>query len=349
MLIKDYLQKEDNFIKLYKFTCSLPKEQSYMLSYLIDAESFITRKMPGDDNYFMCDKQGFINSLLTGWSVHEITAAIKGLEKAGYVTSISKNEGFERHTYIKLNYEALISLITEYKKLEIRNCKNLDSGLIKTEDNKELNKKLYKELYINNNADKSADQSIDSLNNKSLNKNSLNDLNNISPNVEFNEKELNNINRAREAEAGAAESGAADEVDETSKRFDKIVKNGIYAYDYEALLDVDSELAKFVRDKLIEYFKLFRGRLNVKQVKGQIESLLKDNNYSVDYVIKSIDNSYTKNYKGFYSMVPSNKPKSTMVPMSERPGNKNVTHGVRVDQSKLTTTQFNVFKGEGEN
>ena len=56
MLMKDYLQKEDNFIKLYKFTCSLPKEQSYMLSYLIDAEAYITNKMPGDDSYFMCDK-----------------------------------------------------------------------------------------------------------------------------------------------------------------------------------------------------------------------------------------------------------------------------------------------------
>ena len=348
MLMKDYLQKEDNFIKLYKFTCSLPKEQSYMLSYLIDAESFITRKMPGDNNYFMCDKQGFINNLLTGWSVHEITAAIKGLEKAGYVTSISKNEGFERHTYIKLNYEALINLITEYKKLEIRSYKNLDSGLINTEDNKELNKKLYKELYINN-ADKSADQNKDSLNNKSLNKNTLNDLNNISPNVDFNEKELNNITSAREAGGGAAESVPVDEADENSKRFDKIVKNGIYAYDYETLLDIDSDLAKLVRNKLIEYFKLFRGRLNVKQVKGQIESLLKDNNYSVDYVIKSIDNSYTKNYKGFYSVVPNNKPKSTMVPMSERPGNKNVTQGVSVERSKLTPAQFKVFKGKGEN
>ena len=142
MSLNQLLRDDCNFIPIYKFTCCLPREQSYMLSYLIDTEDLISKRLPGDEDYFMCDKEGFIDELLSGWSTYEITSAIKGLEKSGYLNSISKNDGYKRHTYIKLNSEGIKSLITEYKKVKLRNITNLDSEGLKSDNNQKLNQKL---------------------------------------------------------------------------------------------------------------------------------------------------------------------------------------------------------------
>ena len=129
MKFVDILDLEDNYIKLYKFTCSLPKEQSYMLSYLIDAERFVSVWL--DDDYFEVNKTSFIGKLLTGWSVREIDTALKGLQEAGYISVKTVQVGMRRSTFVKLNVENIQELNEEYKNSSMRNNKNVCCGTYK--------------------------------------------------------------------------------------------------------------------------------------------------------------------------------------------------------------------------
>ena len=151
MLLSDNLRREDNFIRLYKFTCSLPKEQSYMLSYLIDAEAFVTEQnndvLPDDSRFFHVNKDGFISNLLTGWSVKEINTAIRGLEKAGYIEVRTENIKMRKGTYIRLVYENIKRLIAEYTKGKLPSVQKGDLGDTK----KDISQYTKGELINNNN------------------------------------------------------------------------------------------------------------------------------------------------------------------------------------------------------
>ena len=114
---KKELELENNFIKLYKFTCQLPKEQAFMLSYLIDADDFIETRLRMDNRYFECTNE-FIKSLLSGWSDAEINNAQQKLKDAGYIdiykTSVNKS-GCVKFKFIKLNIEKIDELRNSYK------------------------------------------------------------------------------------------------------------------------------------------------------------------------------------------------------------------------------------------
>lgn len=113
---KKELEQENNFIKLYKFTCQLPKEQAFMLSYLIDADDFIEIRLRVDNRYFECTNE-FIKSLLSGWSDAEINNAQQKLKDAGYIDVVKSqldNSGFIKHKFIKLNIENIDNLRSSY-------------------------------------------------------------------------------------------------------------------------------------------------------------------------------------------------------------------------------------------
>lgn len=113
---KKELELENNFIKLYKFTCQLPKEQAFMLSYLIDAEDFVDIRLRSDNRYFECTNE-FIKSLLSGWSDAEINTAQQKLKDAGYIDIVKTqidNSGFIKYKFIKLNIDAIDKLRLNY-------------------------------------------------------------------------------------------------------------------------------------------------------------------------------------------------------------------------------------------
>lgn len=103
---------EDGFIKLYKFTCQLPKAQAFMLSYLINANNFINIRLKTDINYFECTND-FIKGMLSGWSDSEINSAQKKLVDAGFI-EIKKikisNSGCLERKFIKLNLSVIQEL-----------------------------------------------------------------------------------------------------------------------------------------------------------------------------------------------------------------------------------------------
>jgi hypothetical protein len=109
---KKELEREDNFIKLYKFTCQLPKEQAFMLSYLIDAEDFVEVRLRTDNRYFECTNE-FVKTLLIGWSDAEINNAQQKLKEADYIDIIKvpiDNSGFIKYKFIKLNIDTIDKL-----------------------------------------------------------------------------------------------------------------------------------------------------------------------------------------------------------------------------------------------
>lgn len=113
---KKELEIENNFIKLYKFTCQLPKEQAFMLSYLIDAEDFVEVRLRSDNRYFECTNE-FIKSLLSGWSDAEINTAQQKLKDAGYIDIVKTqidNSGFIKYKFIKLNIDNIDKLRSGY-------------------------------------------------------------------------------------------------------------------------------------------------------------------------------------------------------------------------------------------
>lgn len=113
---KKELEIENNFIKLYKFTCQLPKEQAFMLSYLIDAEDFVEVRLRSDNRYFECTNE-FIKSLLSGWSDAEINTAQQKLKDAGYIDIVKTqidNSGFIKYKFIKLNIDNIDKLRSDY-------------------------------------------------------------------------------------------------------------------------------------------------------------------------------------------------------------------------------------------
>ena len=268
MSLKQLLRDDCNFIPIYKFTCCLPKEQSYMLSYLIDTEDFISKRLPDDEEYFMCDKEGFIDELLSGWSTYEITSAIKGLEKSGYLNSISKNDGFKKHTYIKLNYEVIKSLITEYKKVQLRSIKNLDSGVLKSDNNQKLNQKLIQEL--NSNEDKSStlnkDKSLN-LKNTSLN----NTLNNKSNDIDKNILTKLNLN----------------ELSTNINDIELLINH----------LDLNDDLKKLMIDYFKARYKIKKS--NLKQVLRKIKTVFKESSYDSNLVYETVELAYINNYQGW--------------------------------------------------
>ena len=149
---KRQLEQDDSYFKLYKFTCQLPMKQSYMLSYLIDADDFVNYRLSDDIGFFMCCKANFINKMLTGWSDYQITSAINELENAGYIYKRVENIDGRNITYIKLNVEAINNLNAKYKNLndqqqEIECCNNKNLYLINNNKINNNNQKQFQNIY----------------------------------------------------------------------------------------------------------------------------------------------------------------------------------------------------------
>lgn len=85
-----------------------------MLSYLIDADKFIEKRLPNDDRYFQCCKENFIDRLLTGWSPKTITKAIDRLHARGLITKLVKNIDRKNSTWISLNVDEILKLKNSY-------------------------------------------------------------------------------------------------------------------------------------------------------------------------------------------------------------------------------------------
>lgn len=116
MSYRDTIKSKESFIKLYHFTLSLPKAQSVMLSYLIDSEgSADINRLADDRRFFQSNQRGFIDRMLTGWSVTEIRNALNSLEQGGYIEKKIINNGLNKATWIRLIPEAIDELSRVYE------------------------------------------------------------------------------------------------------------------------------------------------------------------------------------------------------------------------------------------
>ena len=60
-------EQKDNFVRLWKFTFLLPPTESAMLSVLLDCDKYITtNRLPEDERYFKCSKEGYLKKMLPG-------------------------------------------------------------------------------------------------------------------------------------------------------------------------------------------------------------------------------------------------------------------------------------------
>jgi len=123
-----FLDEKETWFRLYKFTCSLEPDESYMLSYLIDASRHIQIGLADDPDFFLCSMKGFIGSLLTGWSEYQVRTAITKLVNKGFIYKRTINVDGKNSTYIKLNADKISELSDSYDEERLKN--RLQSKLV---------------------------------------------------------------------------------------------------------------------------------------------------------------------------------------------------------------------------
>ena len=115
-LLKNQIQKEGNYKMFPQYLLALPPKESVMLMYLIDQEAYIEQRLADEPEYFRCCQENYIKNYFIGWSVNLISTAIDSLCKSGYIyKKIIRIEG-KKNTFIKLNYDAIYELKSNYEK-----------------------------------------------------------------------------------------------------------------------------------------------------------------------------------------------------------------------------------------
>ena len=123
-LLKNQIQKEEN-CKFPQYLLALPPKESVMLMYLIDQEAYIEQRLADEPEYFRCCQENYIKNYFIGWSSNLISTAIDSLCKSGYIyKKIIRIEG-KKNTFIKLNYDAIYELKSNYEKQLMESKSNI--------------------------------------------------------------------------------------------------------------------------------------------------------------------------------------------------------------------------------
>ena len=133
-LLKNQIQKEGNYKMFPQYLLALPPKESVMLMYLIDQEAYIEQRLADEPEYFRCNQENYIKNYFTGWSVNLISTAIDSLCKSGYIyKKIIRIEG-KKNTFIKLNYDAIYELKSNYEKQLMESKSNYMVRFINSDD-----------------------------------------------------------------------------------------------------------------------------------------------------------------------------------------------------------------------
>ena len=124
-LLKNQIQKEGNYKMFPQYLLALPPKESVMLMYLIDQEAYIEQRLADEPEYFRCCQENYIKNYFIGWSSNLISTAIDSLCKSGYIyKKIIRIEG-KKNTFIKLNYDAIYELKSNYEKQLMESKSNI--------------------------------------------------------------------------------------------------------------------------------------------------------------------------------------------------------------------------------
>ena len=133
-LLKNQIQKEGNYKMFPQYLLALPPKESVMLMYLIDQEAYIEQRLADEPEYFRCCQENYIKNYFIGWSSNLISTAIDSLCKSGYIyKKIIRIEG-KKNTFIKLNYDAIYELKSNYEKQLMENKSNYMVRFINSDD-----------------------------------------------------------------------------------------------------------------------------------------------------------------------------------------------------------------------
>ena len=133
-LLKNQIQKEGNYKMFPQYLLALPPKESVMLMYLIDQEAYIEQRLADEPEYFRCNQENYIKNYFIGWSSNLISTAIDSLCKSGYIyKKIIRIEG-KKNTFIKLNYDAIYELKSNYEKQLMENKSNYMVRFINSDD-----------------------------------------------------------------------------------------------------------------------------------------------------------------------------------------------------------------------
>lgn len=133
-LLKNQIQKEGNYKMFPQYLLALPPKESVMLMYLIDQEAYIEQRLADEPEYFRCNQENYIKNYFIGWSSNLISTAIDSLCKSGYIyKKIIRIEG-KKNTFIKLNYDAIYELKSNYEKQLTENRSNNMVRFINSDD-----------------------------------------------------------------------------------------------------------------------------------------------------------------------------------------------------------------------
>lgn len=144
-LLKNQIQKEGNYKMFPQYLLALPPKESVMLMYLIDQEAYIEQRLADEPEYFRCNQENYIKNYFIGWSTNLISTAIDSLCKSGYIyKKIIRIEG-KKNTFIKLNYDAIYELKSNYEKQLMESKSNYMVRFINSDD--------LEEEYNNNTSD----------------------------------------------------------------------------------------------------------------------------------------------------------------------------------------------------
>ena len=133
-LLKNQIQKEGNYKMFPQYLLALPPKESVMLMYLIDQEAYIEQRLADEPEYFRCNQENYIKNYFIGWSSNLISTAIDSLCKSGYIyKKIIRIEG-KKNTFIKLNYDAIYELKSNYEKQLTENRSNYMVRFINSDD-----------------------------------------------------------------------------------------------------------------------------------------------------------------------------------------------------------------------
>ena len=123
-LLKNQIQKEGDY-KFPQYLLALPPKESVMLMYLIEQEAYIEQRLADEPEYFRCCQENYIKNYFVGWSSNLISTAIDSLCKSGYIDKkIIRIEG-RKNTFIKLNYDAIYELKSNYEKQLMESKSNI--------------------------------------------------------------------------------------------------------------------------------------------------------------------------------------------------------------------------------
>ena len=287
-------------IKVYKFTLSLPKDQSMMLSFLIDTDLFARKgclkRLADNPDFFECCKEGFINNTLRGWTKYEISSTIDKLVNEGYIYKRVVRDGLKQTTYLKLEPMKLKALKDEYAEYRNEKSKQPVSAFI-SDEGKNISLPRSKDLTTEDKKLEPINTNINTNNTISKDIVEFNNSNNVDGGRVLNgEKDFDKyICSLKNSQSQTTTSPTKKEVDENKTKSYKTIMGYINSLPYETE----------TKEALANWYNIAgKGCVTLGHIKEKLLILERDTNNDMRLMKEAIDEATGKNWKAFFYKKP---------------------------------------------